>query len=241
MDQFGWHGPLAVFAAFGGLVAVIFWRLAQEVHPAKAEQGTEPASSGTATGGFWSLALVLVAVASLLRMSQTYGILTWAPSYLTETLHFDPAELAAATTVLSLSNVPALLFSGWLTDRTTAKVPLAIVGLAISSIGASLAWIHSGSFWPITAIMFSIGFGTGISSVPIFALPAMTVHRSYVGRATGFASTLTFAGPIFTAYLGGLIKTGTGQYDLALLAFGLAPVVGIITLLPLARSFRPKW
>jgi len=113
--------------------------------------------------------------------------------------------------------------------------------MAISTIGASLAWIHSGSFWPITAIMFCIGFGTGISSVPIFALPAMTVPRSYVGRATGFASTLTFAGPIFTAYLGGLIKTGTGQYDLALLAFGLAPALGIVTLLPLARSFRPKW
>ncbi len=241
MDANGWQMPLQLYAAVGGLFAVVFWWLAQEATPARATTPAESQAAGTAVGGFWSLALILVAVASLMRMSQTYGVLTWTPSYLNETLHFSPFEIAFATTVLSMSNVPALLIGGWLSDRTNRKVLLAIAGLAISVIGVSLTWMHVAPFWVVTGVLFAIGFGTGISSVPIFALPAMTVPRSHVGRATGFTSTLTFAGPILTAYLGGLIKTGTGEYDLAFLVFSLAPAVGIIALLPLARSFRPKW
>lgn len=241
MVNYGWRLPLELYGLAGGLVAGLFWWVAREARPGSPGSESAPPAAAGAAQPFLSLALVLVALASLMRMSQTYGVVTWTPAYLMETLQFSAPEIALATAVLSLSNVPALLFAGWLSDRTERKVLLAIVGLAISALGVVLAWVHSAPVWFITAVMFATGFGTGISSVPIFALPAMTVSRSHVGRATGFASTFTFAGPILTAYLGGLIKTSTGEYDLAFLVFGLAPAAGIVVLLPLLKGFKPRW
>lgn len=241
MASYGWEAPLQLYGLFGALVALLFWWLAREAAPTAPVRPSQPGGSEGQAGRFWSLPLILVSVASLLRMSQTYGVLTWIPPFLTETLRFSPAEVATAATILSLSNVPALLFAGWLSDKIQQKVTLAIIGLLLSSSAVMLAWLETAPFWPVTALMFMIGFGSGISSVPIFALPALSVHRSQVGRATGFASTITFAGPIFTAYLGGYVVTATGEYSLAFLAFGLVTLVAAAVLLPLVRSFTPRW
>lgn len=238
---YGWHLLLQAYAIFGGMITVLFWWVAQEKPPSVQAAVASSGAAGAGGGGFWSVPLVMVSLASLLRMSQTYGMLTWIPAYLTETLRFSPPEIAVVTTVLSLSPVPALVLSGWLSDRTRNKPALAIAGLLISSFAVLLAWQGIASFWLVTAVSFSAGFGMGISSIPIFALPAMTVPPSHVGRATGFASTMTFAGPIFTAYLGGYIVTATGDYGLAFLVFGLVPIAAALVLAPLVRSFKPRW
>ncbi len=240
-SAYEWEVLLQVYALFGGLIAVLFWCVAQETPPSGLRASVASGLSQGKTMGFWSLPLLLVSVASLLRMSQTYGILTWAPAYLSEAVKFSPAEVATAMTVLSMSPVPALLVGGWLSDRTSRKVTLAIGGLLISSSAVLLAGLHGGSFGVVTAVAFATGFGAGISSVPIFSLPAMAVSPSHVGRATGFVSTMTFAGPILTAYLGGYVVTATGKYDLAFLAFGLAPALAALMLAPLVKSFRPRW
>ena len=124
--------------------------------------------------------------------------------------------------VLSFGGIPASLTGGWLADKTKKRILVIMIGLLISLTSILPIWFPGALFLIITIGCFVIQWGVNMVIGPFLTLPAMSVPPSMAGKATGYATTWAFAGPIVSTYLGGYIVTASKSYNFAFIIFALA-------------------
>ncbi|HEX4007381.1 MAG TPA: MFS transporter [Acidobacteriaceae bacterium] len=141
-----------------------------------------------------------------------YLLLTWMPSYLSESLHIDLLHsfvytgvpwLVATCTDLFLGGllVDALIQRGWNASRVRMTVLIAGTTLGLGILGCG--WSHT----PAQALAWiSLSIGGLSAAAPVgWSLPSLIAPRGSVGRVGGilnFSNQLSgIAAPIVTGYL----------------------------------------
>jgi sugar phosphate permease len=175
-----------------------------------------------------------------------YLLLTWLPSYLSESLHVDllhsflytgaPWLIATATDLLIGGLlVDALIQRGWNAGRVRMTVLVAGTALGLGILGAG--WSHN----PVQALAWiSLSIGGLSAAAPVgWSIPSLIATEGCVGRVGGilnFSNQLSgIASPIVTGYL----VYAHHSFTLAVAVAGAYLVAGICGYLFLLRDLRP--
>jgi predicted MFS family arabinose efflux permease len=182
---------------------------------------------------------MLLALAMGLLLFQIYGAITWIPPYMTDVLHYSPAEVGGSSMLLGLGTIPASIFVGALAKTPRRMVWLSIIGALVSGCALLLMIIWEGwSFGALACLMILIGWGTTQTSIPVISLVSLAVPLRSAGKAQGFSFTIGYMGSILSTYLGGYVVTKTHHYDLAFIIFALSTFVLVFLVISANRLIK---
>ena len=249
---FGWRMMFVATGLFSLLYFALFYvyyrnpsedkRLDPAERSYIVEGGAQPEGTASAGGG--------ATLGYLLRQAKVWGLtigfsaygysfylfLTWLPSYLVKTQHWDILKSGLYTAIpWAVATVTDLVIGGWLVDyliqkgheptrvrKTLLLVTGMLMGLAI--VGATTTTDPN-----VATVYISIALGGLAFSAPIgWSIPAIIAPRGSVGTVGGimnfFNNVMGIVAPIVTGYIVGT----TQSFSNAFLTAGAVLVVGIV-------------
>jgi MFS transporter, OPA family, glycerol-3-phosphate transporter len=146
-------------------------------------------------------ALWIIAIANVFVYVIRYGVLDWAPTYLTA-VKGAPADMARWQFFLyEYAGIPGTLLAGWASDRYFhgRRGPVSVIFMLFVTLAVWVYWQNpAGRFWVDSASLFVIGFLIygpvmliGVSAVDL-------VPKKAAGTAAGFTG---FFGYMFGAVI----------------------------------------
>lgn len=259
-SAFGWRAAfitLAVAALLWIPVWIALWRPGPYGAPESRSSVTERDSTTKAAnrasllrgiltptfiGGFFA-ATAMYAIAAM--------VITWLPSYLEVGLGYSRVAAGSLLAVPSIAALVCVLSLSALTDRalirgSSVRIMRAVIpatGLAIC--GLSLIAVPYVSSAVFVVILFSVGYGMGMSILPqLNAVMSMIFPRHQVASGLGIFLALTSFGPLIAPYVSGLIIDGAVNpadgYAAAFQAIGVVAVVGAIIALFTVHPVRDR-
>ncbi|MCO1368435.1 glycine betaine/L-proline transporter ProP [Burkholderia multivorans] len=244
--SWGWRVPFFIAGPLG--LVGLYVRLKLEETPAfkkeaEAREADERARPKQTLGALlveqWKPLLQCVGLVLIFNVTD-YMALSYLPSFMSSTLHFDESHSLVLVLIVMVLMMPMTLYAGHLSDRIGRKpvMMFGCVGLLVLSVPA-LMLIRSGAMLPVFAGMLI--YGTLLSTftgVMPSALPALFPTRvRYGALAIGFNVSVSLFGgttPLVAAWL--VDRTG----DLMMPAYYLmgASFIGIVSVLALRESAR---
>jgi OPA family glycerol-3-phosphate transporter-like MFS transporter len=90
-----------------------------------------------------------------------YGIIDWAPTYLTEVKGYSINKASWAYFSYEYAGIPGTILCGWMSDRFFKghRAPATILFLIFVAIAIAVYWLHPpGKIWLVNISLISIGF-----------------------------------------------------------------------------------
>jgi len=159
--------------------------------------------------------MVTLALANVFVYTLRYGVLVWAPVYLSDVRGASLGEGIAGFSLFELAGIPGTLLCGYISDKVFRgrRSPTGILFMAAVGVAVAVYWLSpvEGPLWVSLAALVAIG-GLIYGPVMLIGLQALDLSpRSVAGTAAGFTG-------LFGYVLGAtLASTGIG---LAVDAFG---------------------
>ncbi|TDT61682.1 MFS transporter [Frigoribacterium sp. PhB116] len=159
--------------------------------------------------------MVNLALANVFVYTLRYGVLVWAPVYLSEVRGASLGEGIAGFSLFELAGIPGTLLCGYISDKVFKgrRSPTGILFMTAVAVAVAVYWLSpvEGPLWISLAMLVAIG-GLIYGPVMLIGLQALDLSpRSVAGTAAGFTG-------LFGYVLGAtLASTGIG---LAVHAFG---------------------
>jgi OPA family glycerol-3-phosphate transporter-like MFS transporter len=159
--------------------------------------------------------MVNLALANVFVYTLRYGVLVWAPVYLSEVRGASLGEGIAGFSLFELAGIPGTLLCGYISDKVFKgrRSPTGILFMTAVGVAVAVYWLSpvEGPLWISLAMLVAIG-GLIYGPVMLIGLQALDLSpRSVAGTAAGFTG-------LFGYVLGAtLASTGIG---LAVHAFG---------------------
>ncbi|WP_433559668.1 MFS transporter [Pseudonocardia xinjiangensis] len=237
------------FAAVGlitvliGVVAWVFMRDDPATHPlitrkeveylekGEVEDGPEPVVQGSALRYFrfrspWLLLLAFFGYDAVL-----YGLLTWAPSYVSEVQHVSFGMTGVWTFVIFGAGFVGELFAGQVADRwirsgaspnlvLRSLLGFAGLGVAVAIILVNTVTTPAAAILLISLANFFLRWG-GL----YWAVPARLAAKQHVGRLSGAMNFSGNVAGILTPILVGVIVQATGSFVGVFIMFAVAGVL----------------
>ncbi|GAA1314547.1 MFS transporter [Pseudonocardia xinjiangensis] len=237
------------FAAVGvitvliGVVAWVFMRDDPATHPlitrkeveylekGEVEDGPEPVVQGSALRYFrfrspWLLLLAFFGYDAVL-----YGLLTWAPSYVSEVQHVSFGMTGVWTFVIFGAGFVGELFAGQVADRwirsgaspnlvLRSLLGFAGLGVAVAIILVNTVTTPAAAILLISLANFFLRWG-GL----YWAVPARLASKQHVGRLSGAMNFSGNVAGILTPILVGVIVQATGSFVGVFIMFAVAGVL----------------
>ncbi len=246
--HFGWQWAFYGFGVLGLLIGFAWWfgfRDNPATHPmmgaaeahliaaGQAREASRPISGafrrGLGSVQFWALGLQYF----FLVMIQSFYT-TWLPTYLVRDRHFSLASMGVFSSLPWVALFVMVFVTGALSDRIlrrtgsvwAARVPIAIVGFAVSAL-ALIAASRTPQIWlMMTLLCISLG-AVGLTQVSIWSA-TQDLGRSSTGVVSGWTNfwgnAAGVVGPVLTAYL----VEWTGSWAGALLGIALSGIAGAV-------------
>ncbi|EAY71705.1 Major facilitator superfamily (MFS_1) transporter [Burkholderia dolosa AU0158] len=244
--SWGWRVPFFIAGPLG--LVGLYVRLKLEETPAfkkeaearEADERARPKQRfGTLLAEQWKPLLQCVGLVLIFNVTD-YMALSYLPSYLSATLHFDESHGLFLVLLVMVLMMPMTLYAGHLSDKLGRKpvMMFGCVGLLVLSVPALLLIRTGGTLAVFGGMMI---YGTLLSTftgVMPSALPALFPTRiRYGALAIGFNVSVSLFGgttPLVTAWL--VDRTG----DLMMPAYYLmgASFIGIVSVLALRETAR---
>jgi predicted MFS family arabinose efflux permease len=229
-DPLGWQGIMAVYgvgAVVGGLaILAALWQA-----PRIAAGGVRVPLGDVVR----ERPLLVVSGALFLGMASLYGPLTWIPPFMDEVGGFSDGERGVAGLVISAAAIPGSILAGIVAGRTGRPVRTYALFLVACLPVVVLAFGTEEMFVVVTLVGALSAFGASGSVIPLFAVVGTMVRPEAAGTAAGLATTIAIAGTVAASYLGGLLVSYGGGYDVAFVVFAAVALAGIAVGAPAAR------
>lgn len=257
----GWRMMFVVTACFSLLyfaLFTIFYRNPSEDKRLSAEErryiregGAQPEGTSTTKGASLGYLLSNAKVWGLTIGFAAYGysfylFLTWLPSYLVKTQHWDILKSGLYTAIpWAVATITDLVVGGWLVDhlisrgidQTRVRKGLLVLGmiLGLAIIGATTTKNPT-----VAIVWISIALGGLAFSAPIgWSIPAIIAPKGSVGTVGSimnfFNNVMGIAAPIVTGYIVGETQSFTNAF---LTAAGVL-IVGIFAYVVILGKIEP--
>jgi predicted MFS family arabinose efflux permease len=182
----------------------------------------------------WLLALAFGAFGFCLL-----GYNTWAPKFLTDTLHIEPAAANAYASFMFLAAIPANVIAGWLINRLKDRYSLLPAAFLITTI--LFFWsFHLESVNVVLPYMITLGFASNFIPTATFTLAPETMPSiKYAGLALAMIMAGTNVGSVTgPPALGAILSTGGWPAGSTCLVIVMG--LGTITSWYVAKRLRAK-
>ncbi|TCW85596.1 proline/glycine betaine transporter ProP [Burkholderia sp. SRS-46] len=242
----GWRVPFFIAGPLGLVGLYIRMKLEEtpafkkEAEAREADEKTRPKQPFVPLlAQQWRPLLQCVGLVLIFNVTD-YMALSYLPSYLSATLHFNESNGLFLVLLVMVLMMPMTLFAGHLSDRVGRKpvMMFGCVGLLVLAIPALLL-VRTGAMLPVFGGMLILGaLLSTFTGVMPSALPALFPTKiRYGALAIGFNVSVSLFGgttPLVAAWL--VDRTG----DLMMPAYYLmgASVIGIVSVLALRETAR---
>ena len=259
---FGWRAMFVVTGIISLIYFALFYlfyrnpsedkRLSPEEHRYIVEGGAQPEGASSAGGGatlgyllsqakVWGLTIGFAAYGY-----SFYLFLTWLPTYLVKTQHWDILKSGLYTAIPWLvATITDLVVGGWLVDYliqrghepTRVRKTLIVIGMIM---GLAIAGATTTTDPNVAIVWISIALGGLAFSAPIgWSIPAIIAPKGSVGTVGGimnfFNNVMGIAAPIVTGYIVGETQSFTNAF----LTAAAVLVVGILGYVFLLGKIEP--
>ncbi len=190
----------------------------------------------------------LLGTVSLLTDVSSEMIFTLVPIFLSNVLGAGSTIIGIVGGVSESTDAVLRIFSGWISDRTGRRKPLALLGYSISTIAKPFMYLAS-SWGVVLAVRFSDRLGKGIRTSPRDALVADSVSALERGRGFGLHRAmdtfgavlgLALAAVIIYSVQGGGLELGLKTYQWLVLVGIVPAVLAVVVLLVFVREPERK-
>jgi OPA family glycerol-3-phosphate transporter-like MFS transporter len=138
-----------------------------------------------------------IALANAFVYFVRYGVLDWAPTYLSEVKHFSFADSGWAYASYEFAGIPGTLFCGWLSDKVFKgrRAPVSILYLLLTLVCVLVYWKNPAG-QPNVDIAMLIGIGFFIyGPVMLIGVHALDLApKKAAGTAAGFTGLFGYVG-----------------------------------------------
>jgi MFS transporter, OPA family, glycerol-3-phosphate transporter len=146
--------------------------------------------------------LWMIAVANAFVYLVRYGVLDWAPTYLSEVKDFSFEDAGWAYAFYEWAAIPGTLICGVVSDRyfKGCRSPVIIIFMAITLVCVTIYWLNpAGNPGIDVAMLIAIGFFIygPVMLIGVFALDL--VPKKAAGTAAGFTGLYGYVGGAVTA------------------------------------------
>jgi MFS family permease len=255
IEHMGWRNMFVVMSISGVLITIpliyFFVYDSPEDHPSidKKEiqyinSGLEP-DEGSATSliegikqltvkpDFW-----LAFLGGTLNNITSFGLISWIPTYFTESRGLAYSNLAYAASISYVFSIIGVACWSYLGDKTNRRATIAGIGFYGSSLltyyAATAANIH------MAVLFFSITIFLNVAYISNeFAIIQRIIPRSQIAAGTGLYNGLAMMlgggiGPILV----GSVVSATGDYTKGILVLALIPILSGTIMLILGRRIK---
>lgn len=141
--------------------------------------------------------LWIFAAANVLVYIVRYGVVNWAPTYLTEIKGYTITNSAWQSSLYELAGIPGMLFSGWASDKLFhgRRSPIMVISMSIVVGAILLYWLNpKGNYLMDSAALVAIGFLI-YGPVMLIGVAALDlVPKKAVGTAAGLTGLFGYLG-----------------------------------------------
>jgi MFS transporter, OPA family, glycerol-3-phosphate transporter len=141
--------------------------------------------------------LWILALANVVVYVVRYGVLNWAPTYLTEVKGYTLASSGWQSCIYECAGIPGMLLSGWASDRffRGRRAPIMVIFMSIVTIAVAVYWLNpKGNFWLDSVSLFAIGFMIYGPVMLIGVAAVDLVPKKAAGTAAGFTGLFGYMG-----------------------------------------------
>jgi NNP family nitrate/nitrite transporter-like MFS transporter len=220
--------PFWIAAAMVGLMAVAFWRLAEDAPgSARGKSGSMLASlspfRGAGSGRAWALTLFY-----FLAFGGFVAMFLYLPKLLTDVHDLTKTDAGARAAGFALLAVVSRPVGGWASDRIGAVNVLtaSFVGTAVLAVALAASYEH---MVPLTISCLTMAVFLGLGTGAVFRLvPEWFPDR--VGAVTGVVGAAGGLGGFFPPLVMALVKSETGSYTLGFLLMAVVAAIALLVL-----------
>jgi OPA family glycerol-3-phosphate transporter-like MFS transporter len=250
-----WHAVLYVHGFFALVVAALILLLVRDTpqsqglstieqhrndYPTAYEYTEEHEKELTAKAIFFQHVLNnkflwTIAVANAFVYFVRYGVLDWAPTYLSEVKSFSFEQSGWAYAFYEFAGIPGTLICGWLSDRMFQgrRAPASILFLALTLACVLVYWMNPpGNPRLDFAMLIGIGFFI-YGPVMLIGVQALDLApKKAAGTAAGFTGLFGYVGGAVTAsiLIGWVVDAVGWNGGLGLIAAACILAMGLISL-----------
>lgn len=143
-----------------------------------------------------------IAVANAFVYLVRYGVLDWAPTYLSEVKDFSFTETGWAYALYEWAGIPGTLICGYMSDKyfKSCRSPVIVIFMMITMICVIIYWLNpAGNPGLDIAMLITIGFFIygPVMLIGLFALDL--VPKKAAGTAAGFTGLFGYVGGAVSA------------------------------------------
>lgn len=219
----GWRGMFVTISGMGVLVVLAWLRWLPRPRSDAAPSPVRPPAWRLLT----SPAIIGCAAISFGYGGLTWGLTTWAPTYLQERHGVAGGAAAALSTAPILAAAITTVVGGWLSDRLRGRPRLIVVpAMTVSGI-LVIALPYTGSVALFTVVLTVLSGTAALSATAALSVPLHALGAGELGAVAGltmFGAQL--AGIAFPLEFG--IIVDDMSYTAAFASLALGPVVGIV-------------
>lgn len=229
-----WRAPMIAFGAAGFVFIAI---IAVAVRPWFSET-RRAAQAKKDAGGAPTLAnrnTSLLTILSIVHGLVLYGYLGMYPTFLRESLHYNPKTAGLVMSFFGLGAILSIA-GGWLGDKLSPRTVLG--GAFLMSAGLGYFFFHGSEAVAMKAILsFTYGVvGSAVLYVNLAANHVKAVRSSIASRASGMFVTSLYTSSAAAGYLMGWLANQGGWATAGAIQMSLLSVVGAA----LALMLQPK-
>ncbi|NOZ65044.1 MAG: glycerol-3-phosphate transporter [Alphaproteobacteria bacterium] len=184
--------------------------------------------------------LWMIAVANAFVYLVRYGVLDWAPTYLSEVKDFSFDGSSWAYAMYEWAGIPGTLICGWLSDAVFKghRAPAAIIYMLLTMVFVIVYWLNpAGNPGIDVAMLIGIGFFI-YGPVMLIGLHALDLApKKAAGTAAGFTGLFGYVGGAMTANIVIGIVVDKWGWDAG---FGMIVAACIFSILLLAMTWKAE-
>jgi MFS family permease len=171
-----------------------------------------------------------------------YFFLSWFPSYLTISRHFDIVRMSLLNAIPWILGTFGLLLSGVFCDLLaricpdllTARKRVLMVCLVLAAVCVSLTGLVSSPSWSVALMALTI-FCIYLTGATYWAIIQDIVRAEHVGAASGFVHLIANSAGIIGPAVTGAIVQATGAFTSAFLLAGVIALLGALAVAALVK------
>jgi MFS transporter, OPA family, glycerol-3-phosphate transporter len=141
--------------------------------------------------------LWIFSAANFLIYIVRYGVLNWAPTYLTEMKGYTITHTAWQSFLYEAAGIPGMLFCGWASDKlfNGRRSPMMVICMAMVAAAVAVYWLNPKGHYDIdSAALIAIGFLIYGPVMLVGVAACDLVPKKAVGTAAGLTGLFGYLG-----------------------------------------------
>lgn len=237
-QTYGWHTAFYIAGLFPIIGFVIAYFLLKERTPKAKQSGTGRPFLQDLKVLIRNRNFMLLGVAGFCAMWATWGIATWANTYMNKQLHLSLVEAGYIMSMFGLAAILCKPIIGILSDLSGGRHKL-LLTIVLGLFGPILIWFGANqnpNFVYFLAIL--LGIAAYIYSPIMNTMVGESVEPALVGTATGFVNTIWQLGSLLSPLVIGAVIDATSSFFLGFVTLAIGPILGTIIVLFLKNKQR---